>query len=35
MGFTVMESFTDGIRVRSKVGVGTTVTLLKRIGPKN
>jgi stage II sporulation protein AB (anti-sigma F factor) len=35
MGFTVMESFTDGIRVRSKVGVGTTVTLLKRIGPKS
>ena len=35
MGFTVMESFTDGIRVRSKVGAGTTVTLLKRIGSKN
>ena len=35
MGFTVMESFTDGIRVRSRVGSGTTVTLFKRIGAKN
>lgn len=34
MGFTVMESFTDGIRVRSRVGVGTTVTMIKRIGQK-
>jgi len=32
MGFTVMESFCDGIRVRSKVGKGTTVTLIKKIG---
>lgn len=31
MGFTVMQSFTDGIRVRSAVGKGTTVTLEKRI----
>ena len=31
MGFTVMESFTDGVRVRSKVGVGTTVVLLKQL----
>ena len=29
MGFAVMESFTDRMRVRSKVGVGTTVTLYK------
>ena len=29
MGFTVMESFCDGIRVRSRVGKGTSVTLLK------
>ena len=34
MGFTVMESFTDGIRVRSRVGVGTTVTMIKKIGQK-
>ena len=29
MGFTVMESFCDGVRVRSKVGRGTSVTLFK------
>ena len=34
MGFTVMESFTDGIRVRSRVGIGTTVTMIKKIGQK-
>ncbi len=32
MGFTIMESFTDGIRVRSGIGKGTTVTLEKRLG---
>ena len=31
MGFTVMESFCDGVRVSSRVGKGTTVTLLKRL----
>ena len=31
MGFTVMESFCDGLRVSSRVGKGTTVTLLKRL----
>lgn len=31
LGFAVMESFTDKISVRSKVGKGTTVTLYKRI----
>lgn len=31
MGFTVMESFTDSIRVSSKVGKGTTVTLYKKV----
>ena len=30
LGFAVMQSFTDGVRVNSKVGKGTTVTLLKR-----
>ena len=34
LGFTVMESFCDKIRVRSKVGRGTTVTLIKKIGAK-
>ena len=32
MGFTVMESFTDAMRVTSKVGQGTTVTLFKHLG---
>ena len=31
MGFTIMESFMDRLRVRSKPGRGTTVTLLRRI----
>lgn len=29
MGFTVMESFCDTVKVRSKAGGGTTVTLIK------
>ena len=31
LGFSVMESFTDKVSVRSKLGIGTTVTLSKRI----
>ncbi len=31
LGFSVMESFTDKLSVRSAVGRGTTVTLYKRI----
>ncbi|MBQ9805358.1 MAG: anti-sigma F factor [Clostridia bacterium] len=31
MGFTVMESFCDGVRVSSRPNKGTTVTLLKRL----
>jgi stage II sporulation protein AB (anti-sigma F factor) len=31
MGFTVMESFMDELRVRSKEGTGTTVTMVKRV----
>ena len=31
MGFTIMESFTDKLRVRSKPGKGTTVTFLRKI----
>ena len=34
MGFTVMESFMDELRVRSKEGVGTTVTMTKRVKPR-
>ena len=32
LGFSVMESFTDRVTVRSSVGKGTTVTLEKRFG---
>ena len=32
MGFTVMESFCDKVRVLSKCNKGTTVTLYKRLG---
>ncbi len=35
LGFTVMESFTDKVRVRSVVGRGTTVTLEKKLGGKS
>ena len=34
MGFTIMESFMDGVRVRSTPGKGTTVTMNKRIAPR-
>ena len=34
MGFTIMESFMDSIRVRSKEGRGTTVTMRKRFSPR-
>lgn len=35
LGFTVMESFTDKVRVHSVVGRGTTVTLEKKLGGKS
>ena len=31
MGFTIMESFTDQLKVRSAPGKGTTVTMMRRI----
>lgn len=31
MGFTVMESFTDKLKVDSKPGEGTTVTMIKKM----
>ena len=34
LGFAVMESFTDGLRVRSAVGKGTTVTMEKRVAQR-
>lgn len=34
MGFTVMESFTDALRVTSKVGKGTTVTMFKKLSER-
>lgn len=34
LGFAVMESFTDRLRVRSKPGKGTTVTLEKTIAKR-
>ena len=33
MGFTVMESFMDQLRVSSRVGKGTTVVMYKRMEP--
>ncbi len=34
MGFTIMESFTDELKVRSAPGKGTTVTLRKKIASR-
>lgn len=34
MGFTIMGSFMDGLRVRSAPGKGTTVTMSKKISVK-
>lgn len=31
MGFTIMESFMDKVKVRSVEGKGTTVTMSRRI----
>lgn len=35
LGFTVMESFCDRVRVKSQKGKGTTVTLIKKITGKS
>ncbi len=35
MGFTVMEAFMDKVKVASKAGMGTTVTLTKYIKTKD
>jgi len=34
MGFTIMESFMDVLKVRSQPGKGTTVTMRKRLAPR-
>ena len=34
MGFTIMGSFTDSLRVRSAPGRGTSVTMRKHISPR-
>ena len=34
MGFTVMESFCNTVRVSSRLGKGTTVTLIKEFSPR-
>ena len=34
MGFTVMESFTDKLKVTSKVGRGTNVVMYKAFGKR-
>ena len=34
LGFAVMQSFMDSIRVRSRVGKGTTILLSKKIAPR-
>lgn len=34
MGFTIMDSFMDGLKVRSKEGRGTTVTMRKRLNTR-
>lgn len=31
MGFTIMESFVDSLSVRSGLGAGTTVTMIRRL----
>lgn len=34
MGFTIMESFTDRLQIKSAIGKGTTVTMRKRISQR-
>jgi stage II sporulation protein AB (anti-sigma F factor) len=35
LGFTVMQSFTDRLRVKSRIGFGTTVIMEKKLGKKS
>lgn len=34
LGFAVMQSFSDEVKVRSRPGSGTTVTLIKKLSPR-
>lgn len=34
MGFTIMESFMDSMKVKSRPGKGTTVTMRKKFSPR-
>jgi len=34
MGFTIMESFMDSLRVRSRASKGTTIVMRKRFSPR-
>ncbi len=34
MGFTIMESFMDSMKVRSKPGKGTTIVMRKKFSPR-
>jgi len=34
LGFSIMESFTDKLTVKSKIGYGTTVTMVKKLKEK-
>jgi anti-sigma regulatory factor (Ser/Thr protein kinase) len=31
MGFAIMRSFTDNLKIKSEVGKGTTVTMIKNL----
>ena len=33
LGFTVMESFMDTVEIKSNLGVGTTVTMTRKLSP--
>ena len=35
MGFPIMRSFTDSIKVKSKPGAGTTVTMVKKLSSED
>ncbi len=34
LGFAVMQSFMDGLKVKSQKGKGTTITMIKKIRPR-
>ena len=34
LGFAVMQSFMDTVKVRSKIGKGTSIVMVKKISPR-